>query len=99
MLCLAIRNFLGFALGKQERICRGEPEAEDFYRPVTTLQPEIALAAELAALYAERWETFDKLKTHLRGSRVVLRSKTPQLLLQEFYRLLLAHFAVHSLIR
>ena len=80
---------------------KGETEAEDFYRLVTTLQPEIAPADELAALYAERWEiegAFDELKTHLRGSRVVLRSKTPQLVLQEFYGLLLAHFAVRSLI-
>ncbi len=80
---------------------KGETDAEDFYRLVTTLQPEIAPADELAALYAERWEiegAFDELKTHLRGSRVVLRSKTPQLVLQEFYGLLLAHFAVRSLI-
>lgn len=40
---------------------------------------------------------FDELKTHLRGRQIVLRSKTPDLALQEFYGLLLAHFAVRSL--
>ena len=39
----------------------------------------------------------DELKTHLRGARVVLRSKTPELVRQEFWGLLLAHFAVRGL--
>jgi hypothetical protein len=34
-----------------------------------------------------------ELKTHLRGARVVLRSTTPTLARQEFWGLLLAHFA------
>ncbi|MBW1699812.1 MAG: transposase [Deltaproteobacteria bacterium] len=44
--------------------------------------PEKAPAHELAALYHERREietAFGELKTHLRGSRIVLRSKTPAL--------------------
>ena len=52
------------------------------------------------ALYQERWEietALGELKTHLRGRRRVLRSKTPELVRQEFYGLLLAHFAVRSL--
>ena len=55
---------------------------------------------ELAALYSERWEiegTLDELKTHLRGARIVLRSKTPELVRQEFYGLLMAHFAIRGL--
>lgn len=79
----------------------GVPEAEPRYRLLTTiLDPDAAPAAELAALYHERWEietAFDELKTHLRGARIVLRSKTPDLVLQEFYGLLLAHFAVRGL--
>ena len=39
----------------------------------------------------------DELKTHLRGARIVLRSKTPDLVRQEFYGLILAHFAIRSL--
>lgn len=79
----------------------GVPEAEPLYRLVTTiLDPDQAPAEELAALYHERWEiegALDKLKTHLRGAKTVLRSKTPDLVRQEFYGLLLAHFAVRGL--
>lgn len=79
----------------------GVAEAEPIYRLVTTiLDPDKAPAKELAALYHQRWEietAFDELKTHLRGSKIVLRSKTPQLVLQEFYGLMLAHFAVRGL--
>jgi hypothetical protein len=70
------------------------------YRLVTTLlDPEQAPASELAALYRERWEiehTFDELKTHQRGAKVVLRSKTPAGAEQEAYGLLLTHYAVRS---
>jgi hypothetical protein len=75
--------------------------AEPLYRLVTTiLDPAQAPAAELAALYHERWEiegALDELKTHLRGAQVVLRSKTAALVRQEFWGLLLAHFAVRGL--
>ena len=79
----------------------GVVEAEPLYRLVTTvLDPAQAPAGALAALYHERWEiegALDELKTHLRGARVVLRSKTPELVRQEFWGLLLAHFAVRGL--
>ena len=79
----------------------GVADAEPLYRLVTTLlDPTGAPAAELAALYHERWEietALAELKTHLRGARVVLRSKTPELARQEFWGLLLAHFAVRGL--
>jgi hypothetical protein len=79
----------------------GVEGAEPIYRLVTTiLDHESAPAAELAALYHERWQietAFDELKTHLRGARIVLRSKTPDLVRQEFYGLLMAHFAVRGL--
>lgn len=79
----------------------GVPDAEPLYRLLTTLlDPDAAPAAEVAALYHERWEietAFDELKTHLRGARIVLRSKTPDLVMQEFYGLLLAHFAIRGL--
>ena len=153
MLCLADRNFLGFALWKQaqatgaellwrakknmrlacekrlpdgsylsriypsERDWRhksngivvrvidykldGVAGAEPIYRLVTTiLDPEKAPAKELAALYHERWEietALDELKTHLRGSKIVLRSKTPDLVRQEFYGFMMAHFAIRGL--
>jgi IS4 transposase len=75
--------------------------AEPIYRLITTiLDHEAAPAAELAALYHERWEietALDKLKTHLRGSKIILRSKTPDLVRQEFYGLMMAHFSVRGL--
>ena len=71
------------------------------YRLVTTmLDPIEAPAAELAAAYAQRWEiesVFDELKTHQRGSKVVLRSKSPDLVLQEIWGYLCCHFAIRSL--
>ncbi len=79
----------------------GVEGAEPSYRLLTTiLDPGAAPAEELAALYHERWEiegALDELKTHLRGAQIVLRSKTPDLVRQEFYGLLLAHFAVRGL--
>ena len=79
----------------------GVEGAEPSYRLLTTiLEPGAAPAEELAALYHERWEiegAFDELKTHLRGAQIILRSKTPDLVRQEFYGLLLAHFAVRGL--
>ena len=71
------------------------------YRLVTNiLDPEAAPALELAALYHERWEiesVFDEFKTHMRGASTVLRSRTPELVEQELWGLLLAHFAVRQL--
>jgi hypothetical protein len=79
----------------------GVAGAEPIYRLVTSLlDPEQAPAQELAALYHERWEietSFDELKTHLRGARIVLRSRTPDLVRQEFYGLMMAHFAIRGL--
>ncbi len=79
----------------------GVEDAELVYRVICSiLDPVLAPAPELAALYHERWEietALDELKTHLRGARIVLRSKTPELVRQEFYGLLLAHYAVRNL--
>lgn len=77
------------------------PGTDAIYRLITTiLDPSAAPAKELAALYHERWEietALDELKTHLRGAQIVLRSKTPELVRQEFYGLLLAHYAIRGL--
>lgn len=73
----------------------------EHYRLMTTLLDSDEFPAEeLAQLYQQRWEietAFDELKTHLRGARMCLRSKTPELVRQEFYGLMLAHFAVRGL--
>jgi hypothetical protein len=79
----------------------GVQSAEPIYRLITTiLEPKLASAKELAALYHERWEietALDELKTHLRGAQIVLRSKTPELVRQEFFGLMMAHFAIRGL--
>jgi hypothetical protein len=70
------------------------------YRLITTiLDPKKAPALELAHLYSCRWtiETaFDEIKTHQRQGRIVLRSKLPELVRQDLFGLLLAHFGVRS---
>jgi hypothetical protein len=71
------------------------------YRLLTTLLDETkAPALELATLYHQRWEVeavFDELKVHLRQGRRVLRSKKADLVRQEFYGWVLAHYAVRWL--
>jgi hypothetical protein len=80
----------------------GVPDAQTRYRLLTTLlDPKQAPALELAALYHERWqveEVFDELKTHLLRGRRVFRSKTAELVRQEFYGWVLAHYAVRWLL-
>jgi hypothetical protein len=80
----------------------GLPDAQPSYRLLTSmLDPHEAPALELAALYHERWqveEVFDELKTHLLRSRRVLRSKRPELVRQEFFGWVLAHYAVRWLL-
>jgi hypothetical protein len=71
------------------------------YRLLTTiLDPAKAPAAELAALYHQRWEfetTLDELKTHQRGPKVVLRSRSPEMVAQEVWAHLLVHHAIRRL--
>ncbi|GAI25723.1 unnamed protein product, partial [marine sediment metagenome] len=80
---------------------KGPSDAGPLYRLITTiLDPKQAPAEELAALYSRRWEienAFDEFKTHLRGSKIVLRSKRPDLVRQEFYGFMMAHFAVRGI--
>jgi hypothetical protein len=72
------------------------------YRLLTTiLDPDQAPAEELAALYAQRWEIesiLDELKTHQRGPRVILRSRTPEGVYQEAWGYLCVHYALRALI-
>jgi hypothetical protein len=79
----------------------GVEDGEPLYRLITTVLDDAKAPAEdLAALYHDRWEienVFDEFKTHLRGRQAVLRSKTPELVEQELYGFLLAHFAIRGL--
>lgn len=71
------------------------------FRLFTTLvDPDEVTATELAVAYHQRWEiesVFDELKTHQRGSRAVLRSKSPELVEQEIWGHLCCHYAIRTL--
>jgi hypothetical protein len=79
----------------------GRPGQPEGYRLITTiLDPTLAPAAELAALYVQRWElegALDELKTHQRGPGVVLRSRDPDGVYQEIWAHLLVHYAIRTL--
>ena len=78
----------------------GDGKKETIRLITTILDPDEAPAKELAAAYHERWEIenlFDEIKTHQRGSGRVLRSRTPELVEQEVWSLLLTHYAIRAL--
>ena len=80
---------------------RIEGAGGDFLLATTLLDHHAAPAAELAALYHERWEietACDEVKTHMLGPGAALRSKTPELVMQEVEGLMLACHAVRRLI-
>ena len=64
------------------------------------LDPADVTAIELATAYHERWEnetSYNEKKTYLRRSGRVLRSKSPEMVRQEVWSLLLTHYAVRRL--
>lgn len=81
----------------------GALEPEPVYRLITTIVDDKELSAQtLAQLYRERWTietTLAEMKTTLKGSAIVLRSKTPDLVRQEFYGLVIAHYAIRKLMQ
>lgn len=84
----------------QYSIDDGREAAGPFRLLTTLLDHRQAPAAGLAAAYAGRWEiesAFDELKTHQRGPRAVLRSKSPELVLQEIWGHLCYHYAIRAL--
>jgi len=78
--------------------CEGDGE---IYRLITTLHDATEVPArELAELYPERWEielTIKEGKTVFRKGQVTLRSKVAELVRQEFWGLLLAHYLVRKM--
>lgn len=77
------------------------PQVRQVHRLITTLlSPKPAPAKELCLGYHERWEveeTIDETRNQQRLSQQPLRSRSPKLVLQEFYALLLSHYAVRCL--
>ena len=80
----------------------GSEQSELFCLATTLLDPDTAPMEELAALYHDRWQAetgIDELKTVERGGpEVVLRSKSPALVGQEFWAFLCVYQAVRDLI-
>lgn len=67
---------------------------------ISILDHEAAPALDIAALYHERWEyenTLDEIETHQIGKGRVLRSKSPEMVRQEIWGILLSHYAVRHL--
>src|SRR5215213_5394993 len=107
MLCLADRSFFGYALWQ----AAVETGADLLWRvkgnlrlPRETVLPDGSYLSTIYPSEADRRRRTGglqvgvaELKTQLRGARVVLRSKTPALVRQEVWGLLLAHFAVRGL--
>jgi hypothetical protein len=82
------------------RIDDGRDNNEPYRLFTTILDPNDVSALDLAAAYTQRWEiesAFDELKTHQRGPRTVLRSKSPDLVLQEIWGHLCCHYAIRTL--
>lgn len=78
----------------------GRGKGEVFTVVTSVLDPEELPAPELAAAYQQRWEielVFDELETHQLGHAAVLRSRSPDLVMQELYGLLLTHYAIRQL--
>ena len=78
----------------------GRPNDETYRLFTTLIDPDEVPAEDLALAYAQRWEieaVFDELKTHQRGARTVLRSKSPDLVLQEIWGHLCCHYAIRTL--
>lgn len=80
---------------------RGDGEPETVRLMTSILDHEVAPAADLAALYHRRWEielAFDEIQTHQMGRPRVLRSRSPQMVRQEIWALLLTHYAIRHFV-
>jgi Transposase DDE domain len=82
------------------RAAGGATRIELFRLVTTLLDHQLAPAAELAALYHERWESengYAELKTRLRGAAFILRSRSPELVSQEMFAFLTVYQALCAL--
>ena len=86
-----------------EYMIEDRPGSGELFCLITTiLDHKFAPAVELAAAYAQRWEielSFDEIETHQTGHHRVLRSKTPELVKQEIWSLLLTHYAIRHVMK
>jgi hypothetical protein len=80
---------------------KNHPNGDKIYRTITNmLDYKSSPAKELAALYHERREIrsfFEELKIGLKGSSAIIRSKVPDLVLQDIWGLIIIHFTERQL--
>jgi Insertion element 4 transposase N-terminal/Transposase DDE domain len=73
----------------------------EVYRLITTITDwRQARSGDLAAAYHQRWEfeiALDEIETHQIAHTRVLRSKSPEMVRQEIWGILLAHYAIRAL--
>jgi Insertion element 4 transposase N-terminal/Transposase DDE domain len=78
-----------------------EAVGQETYRLMTSiLDPSEASAEEIASVYPQRWDielSLKEGKAVLRGDKITLRSKTAELVRQEFWGVLLAHYVVRKM--
>jgi Transposase DDE domain len=77
-----------------------DAESEIFRLITSILDPQEASAEELAAAYQQRWEyeiSLKEIETQLLASGRGLRSKSPEMVRQEWWGLLLTHYAIRKL--
>ena len=78
----------------------GGTRTEPFRLATTLLDHEQAPAAQVAAVYHQRWEienSYGELKTRLRGASFILRSRSPELVRQELFAFLTVYQALCAL--
>jgi hypothetical protein len=78
----------------------GGIRTEPFRLATTLLDHEQAPAAQVAAIYHQRWEienSYGELKTRLRGASFILRSRSPELVRQELFAFLTVYQALCAL--
>lgn len=86
------------------QIDTGEPDPDgETYRVITTiLDPADTDATELATVYSQRWEietTFRQIECQLLTPGSTLRSKTPEMIRQEIWGMLLTHYAIRAFMK
>jgi Insertion element 4 transposase N-terminal/Transposase DDE domain len=88
------------ATGQSSESGESKSEPQTIRLVTSIIDPDLAPAAELAALYHQRWEielAFDEIQTHQMGRPRVLRSRLPEMARQEIWALLLTHYAIRHL--
>lgn len=76
------------------------PDAPTYRVTTSIIDWREMISGDVAAAYHNRWEieiSFDEIETHQVGHSRVLRSKSPEMVRQEIWGILLAHYAIRAL--